>query len=88
MSKVVEVMARAIIGAPLQTARPAAMAQATLDALDAAGFVVVPKEPTDEMLEASVSPRTACLTAAHLAVLKAGFAAKYRAMLDASRVAP
>lgn len=46
-------------------------------------WVMVPKEPTEAMLEASVSPRTANLTDAHIAVLKDGFAAKYRAMLAA-----
>lgn len=51
-------------------------------------FVLVPREPTDEMLEASVSPRYEFLTDAHVSVLKDGFAAKYRAMLLAAPKPP
>ncbi len=51
-------------------------------------FVLVPREPTDEMLEASVSPRDEFLTDAHVSVLKDGFAAKYRAMLSAAPKPP
>lgn len=51
-------------------------------------FVLVPREPTEEMLEASVSPRDEFLTDAHVSVLKDGFAAKYRAMLSAAPKPP
>ncbi len=51
-------------------------------------FVLVPREPTEEMLEASVSPRYEFLTDAHVSVLKDGFAAKYRAMLSAAPKPP
>jgi hypothetical protein len=50
-AELVEAMARAISGAPFPTKASARKAAAALATIEAAGFAVVPREATPDMLE-------------------------------------
>ncbi|QDZ10565.1 hypothetical protein [Devosia ginsengisoli] len=88
MADPVEVMARAvsksIYGGEVTWRQSVPAAEAALSALDAAGFAVVPKEPTQEMWAASGDAIVKLGHVHHDAISEAC----YRSMLSAAQVKP
>lgn len=80
----VEVMAEAIASVNDEFGLSLDQAQAALSALDAAGYAVVPKEPTREMWAASGDAIVKLGHVHHDAIS----VACYRAMLSAAQVKP
>lgn len=85
MSEIAEVIARSLVWStehyePLQLSAEFEQAIRTIEALEAAGYVIVPKEATPEMAQALESNYATCEPPSE--VHRANWAEAYRNMLD------